>query len=62
MKGQELKQVSSHSNAHDVCDFDCSEAERSDFIFLFPSRGLWAARALPNDLCWMERTPKSFLY
>lgn len=54
--------MSSHSNALDVPGLDWSEAERSDFIFLFHARGLWAARALPNDLCWKERTPKSSLY
>lgn len=54
--------VSSHSIARDGADFDLSKAERSDFIFLFRARGLWAAGALPNDPCCMERNLKNIRY
>lgn len=50
--------VSSCSIARDGADFDL----RSDFIFLFRARGLWAARALPNDPCCMERNSKNICY
>lgn len=34
----EICEESSHSNAHDVSDFDSSEAQRSDSIFVFHAR------------------------
>lgn len=54
--------VSSWSITHDGADFDLIESERSNFIFLLHARGLWAARALPNDPCYMERNLKNVRY
>lgn len=47
---------------HNGEDFDLSETGSYNSAFLLCARGLWAARALPNDPCCMERNLKNICY